>query len=75
VSAATPPTITFLGTLDRLVLENQARMLDEAMRKAGASHELYLCPPTITRSDLNWGGFATQIARAKIRAFLESYDR
>jgi acetyl esterase/lipase len=75
VSAATPPTITFLGTLDRLVLENQATMLDEAMRKAGASHELYLLPANDHAFDLNWGGFATQIARAKIRAFLESYDR
>jgi hypothetical protein len=32
----TPPTITFLGTLDRLVLENQATVLDGAMKRAGA---------------------------------------
>ena len=74
VGAGTPPTITFLGTLDRLVLENQATLLDEAMKKAGTSHELYLLPANDHAFDLNWGGFATQIARAKIRDFLRKYD-
>jgi hypothetical protein len=39
------------------------------------SHKLYLLPGNVHAFDLNWGGFATQIARAKIRAFLEHYDR
>src|SRR5688572_30696874 len=42
---------------------------------AGVSHKLYLLPGNVHAFDLNWGGFATQIARAKIRAFLEHYDR
>jgi len=74
VSSTTPPTITFLGTLDRLVLENQALVLDDAMKKTGAIHEMYLLPANDHAFDMNWGGFATQIARAKIRAFLERYD-
>ena len=74
VAAGTPPTITLLGTLDRLVLENQATLLDAAMKKAGVSHELYLLPANDHAFDLNWGGFATQIARAKIREFLLKYD-
>lgn len=74
VGAASPPTITFIGTLDRLVLENQATLLDDAMKKAGASHELYILPANDHAFDLNWGGFATQIARAKVRDFLRKYD-
>jgi acetyl esterase/lipase len=74
VRAGTPPTITFLGTLDRLVLENQATLLDDAMKKAGATHEMYLLPANEHAFDLNWGGFATQIARAKVRDFLRKYD-
>lgn len=75
VSGDSPPTITFLGTLDRLVLEDQATLLDEAMKRAGANHEMYLLPANDHAFDLNWGGFGTQIARARLRAFLERYDR
>ena len=74
LGADIPPTITFLGTLDRLVLENQATLLDAAMKKAGARHEMYLLPANEHAFDLNWGGFATQIARAKLREFLRKYD-
>jgi len=74
VGSGTPPTITFLGTLDRLVLEDQATGLDAAMKKAGVAHEMYLIPGNDHAFDLNWGGFATQIAKAKIRAFLQQYD-
>lgn len=74
VSHDAPPTITFLGTLDRLVREDQGILLDEAMKRAGAHHELYLLPANDHAFDLNWGGFGTQIARAKVRAFLERYD-
>jgi len=69
VTAGTPPTIMFIGTLDRLVLENQATLLDEAMKKAGANHELYILPANDHAFDLNWGGFATQIARGSFGIF------
>ena len=70
VGAASPPTLTLLGTCDRLVSVEQARVLDAALRAAGVPHELWLLPATDHAFDLNWGGFATQIARAKIEAFL-----
>lgn len=70
VGAGSPPTLTLLGTSDRLVSVEQALVLDAALRGAGAPHELWLLPATDHAFDLNWGGFATQIARAKIAAFL-----
>jgi hypothetical protein len=36
--------------------------------------EAYLLPATDHGFDVNWGGFATQFARAKIAAFLKRYD-
>ena len=56
------------------MLEDQATGLDAAMKKAGVAHEMYLIPGNDHAFDLNWGGFATQIAKAKIRAFLQQYD-
>ena len=70
VAAGCPPTLTVLGTSDRLVPVEQARVLDAALRAAGVPHESWLLPATDHAFDLNWGGFATQIARAKIEAFL-----
>jgi len=70
MGAGSPPTLTLLGTRDRLVPVEQARVLDAALRAAGVPHELWLLPATDHAFDLNWGGFATQIARTKIEAFL-----
>ena len=71
VGAGSPPTLTLLGTSDRLVSVEQARVLDDALGAARVPHELLLLPATDHAFDLNWGGFATQIARAKIAEFLE----
>jgi len=71
VNAQTPPTITFHGTSDRIVPLDQATTLDQAFSKAGVAHETYLLPGNDHGFDTNWGGFATQIARAKIQAFLQ----
>jgi acetyl esterase/lipase len=73
INAQTPPTITFQGTMDRLVPMEQATMLDKALTKAGVAHELYLLPASDHGFDMNWGGFGSQIARAKIQAFLKSH--
>jgi acetyl esterase/lipase len=70
---STPPTLTLLGTSDRLVSVDHAQLLDEALTRARVPHETYLLPATDHGFDVNWGGFATQIARAKIRAFLEKH--
>jgi len=74
ISAQTPPTITFHGTSDRIVPLDQATMLDQTLNKAGVAHETYILPGNDHGFDVNWGGFGTQIARAKIRAFLQQYD-
>ena len=75
VGAQTPPTITLIGVNDRLVPVNQAQVLAEALARAGVAHETYLLPASDHVFDANWGGFATQIARARIKDFLERRSR
>jgi acetyl esterase/lipase len=74
VTAKAPPTITLIGTSDRLVSTDHATLLDQTLSKAGVPHETYFLPGTDHGFDTNWGGFGTQIARAKIKRFLERYD-
>ena len=69
----TPPTITIIGTSDRIIPVHQAFVLDQALSKAGVAHETYLLPANDHGFDVNWGGFGTQIARAKIKDFLKRY--
>jgi acetyl esterase/lipase len=73
VGADTPPTITLLGESDRIVNTNQAGILDAALARAGVYHESYLLPATDHGFDFNWGGFGTQIARAKLEHFLRQH--
>ena len=73
VTAKTPPTITLIGTSDRLVSTDHATLLDQALSKASVPHEMYLLPGNDHGFDVNWGGFGTQIARAKIKDFLKRY--
>jgi acetyl esterase/lipase len=73
VSVRSPPTITLIGAWDRFVAADHATLLDEALSKVGAPHELYFLPASDHGFDSNWGGFATQIARAKIKRFLQQY--
>jgi acetyl esterase/lipase len=75
VSAKSPPTITFLGSSDRLVATDQAELLNQALTKAGVPHELYFLPGNDHGFDVNWGGFGTQIARAKIKDFLKRHQQ
>ena len=67
----TPPTISFLGAIDRVAPVDQAQRLDEALAKAGVAHETYILPATDHGFDVNWGGLGTQFARAKLEAFLK----
>jgi acetyl esterase/lipase len=73
VGPAAPPTISFLGANDRIVVSHQLADLDAALKRAGATSEAYLLPATDHGFDVNWGGFATQFARAKIAQFLRRY--
>ncbi|MCY1284995.1 alpha/beta hydrolase fold protein [compost metagenome] len=70
IDRGTPPTLTLHGTLDRIAPVRQARVLDQALAQAGVRHETYLLPASDHVFDLNWGGFATQFARAKVAGFL-----
>jgi len=74
IDAKAPPTITLHGTRDRLVSHEHALLLDQALREASVPHEMVLLAFSDHSFDVNWGGFATQIARAKIRAFLEHHS-
>jgi acetyl esterase/lipase len=73
INAASPPTISFLGANDRLIPSGQLDELNAAARRAGIVSETYLLPATDHGFDVNWGGFATQFARAKIADFLARY--
>jgi acetyl esterase/lipase len=65
-----PPTISLMGESDRFIPAEQAILLDQALSVHGVHHELYLIPWTDHGFDACWNGFATQIARSKIRDFL-----
>ncbi|MBV9828652.1 MAG: alpha/beta hydrolase [Alphaproteobacteria bacterium] len=73
VGAASPPTLSFLGTSDRIIPTDQLTRLDQALRAAGVVSDAYLIPATDHGFDVNWGGFATQFARAKIATFLQQH--
>jgi acetyl esterase/lipase len=73
MSGASPPTITVLGRRDRIVPAGQAQALGAALAAAGVAHETLLLPATDHGFDLNWGGFGTQLARARIGRFLEEH--
>ncbi|HYM74292.1 MAG TPA: alpha/beta hydrolase [Stellaceae bacterium] len=73
VGPSSPPTISFLGASDRIVPREQLDILDAALKRAGATSEAYLLPATDHGFDVNWGGFATQFARAKTRQFLQRH--
>ncbi len=74
VSTNVPPTITLSGTSDRLVSKDHAQILDEALTEVAVPHETILLPGNDHGFDVNWGGFGTQIARAKIKDFLQRFD-
>jgi acetyl esterase/lipase len=74
VSPKSPPTITFLGISDRIIREDQAILLDQALEGAGVARETHLLPANDHGFDINWGGFGTQFARARIERFLRQQD-
>jgi acetyl esterase/lipase len=73
VTDTSPPTITVLGHRDRMVPAGQAEALEAALATAGVAHETLLLPATDHGFDLNWGGFGTQLARARIGRFLDEH--
>ena len=73
VSAYAPPTITVLGSNDRLVSTDQADALSQALGNAAVPYETYVLPGSDHGFDVNWGGWGTQVARAKISQFLRKH--
>jgi len=74
LSPRSPPTLAFFGTSDRIVPEAQAVLLAAAMKTSSVAGEVIMLPTADHGFDTNWGSFATQLARARIQAFLAQYD-
>ncbi|WP_227775220.1 alpha/beta hydrolase [Paenibacillus sp. NAIST15-1] len=69
-----PPTISFIGRKDRIVTEEQIEILDKKLSQHGAAHEFYFLPASDHVFDAQPGSLGTQIARAKVKAFLQKYN-
>jgi acetyl esterase/lipase len=52
IDAKDPPVLTFQGTLDPLVPDQQARLLHEALKKAGVTERLEI----LEKASHGWGG-------------------
>ncbi|MBJ8112436.1 alpha/beta hydrolase [Bacillus cereus group sp. N6] len=74
IQEKTPPTITFLGSGDRIVPVEQATILDEKLAKSGVEHEFYLFPKIDHGYDANPGSLSVQFAKEKVKAFLQKYN-
>lgn len=70
-----PPTITLLGTGDRIVPVEQGEVLDEKLKEKGVVSEFYLLPEVDHGFDVNPGTLSTQFAREKVTAFLLRYNK
>jgi acetyl esterase/lipase len=68
-----PPTIVILGSSDRLVNTDQGQMAAQTLAAAGIAQDLVIIPAADHGFDVNWGGFATQIARYRIEQFLAKH--
>lgn len=66
------PTLVIIGARDRIIPPEQADALGVALAAAGVSSEVIRIPATDHAFDANWNGLATQIARTKIRSFLQA---
>lgn len=73
VNTNSPPTLTMLGLSDRIVPPEQALALDQALRKHNVEHELWLIPAAEHGFDFNWNGLPTQIAKQRIKGFLQHW--
>jgi dipeptidyl aminopeptidase/acylaminoacyl peptidase len=73
ITARVPATLTLLGRHDRIVPIEQAELLQQGLTRVGVHAETWLLPAADHGFDANWGGFASQFARARIAAFLERH--
>jgi acetyl esterase len=73
VDAGDPPTFLVHGGRDSLVAPGQSRLLAQRLEEAGVPHRLLELPHAQHFFDLSWGGWGSQITRAKLEQFLEEY--
>jgi acetyl esterase/lipase len=73
VNPRMPPTLTVHGEADRVVRVEQAVWLDQALTEQGVYREMYRFPWSDHGFDAVWSSFATQVVRAKLRAFLQRH--
>lgn len=71
ITAGAPATLTLLGRHDRLVPIEQAELLQQRLAKFGVPAETWLLPAVDHGFDANWGGLASQFARARVATFLD----
>lgn len=70
----TPPTLILQGESDRVVPAEQSLILDYDLRAAHVYHETYYLPFADHGFDAVWNSIATQIARAKVKSFLQQHE-
>ena len=68
ISDDDPPVLTLHGSADKLVPPSQARLLDEAMKKAGARHELLI----LDGQGHGFGGESQKKAMETMWSFLDT---
>lgn len=74
INEGDPPTICFYPEKDRIVPISQGRALDTALSNVFVKHELYFMPGSDHGFDANWSSFGAQIAREKIKLFMQKFD-
>jgi acetyl esterase/lipase len=70
VRPALPPTLLIHGRADQLVAPAQSSRLAAKLRGLGVPVEHFELPLANHSFDLSWGAWSTQIARARLGAFL-----
>lgn len=73
VDSASPPTLVIQGTRDTGVQASLSTDLAAQLDEAGVVNELLLLPATEHGFDAVYGGFANQIAQARVDRFLDEH--
>jgi acetyl esterase/lipase len=69
-----PPTILFHGETDRVVPFEQIGIMEQALKRAGATYEYYKLPYADHGYDFNWNTFQVQTTRHKVKTFIAKHN-
>lgn len=69
-----PPTLILHGESDGVCPAAQSRLLEETLRLHGVPNTCYYLPYGLHGFDEAWNSIGSQIAREKIRSFLQRYN-